>query len=223
MAGFNYMKPMRTKSIQKTRLSTENYKPNLTSVSESGSWVSTYSSSLESAWLYYYEYQAATTTLIQEEKKLKEEDIEDSLISHLTSSLFRSAYRSATSSHLYGCLAMEGFLNFYGVKRFGQEFYERYVKMLTVTAKLQKIFELCFSDQPSQALVKSIQVTFRARNNLVHPTTHETNSSNVKGFINPHPSVHFVNTTIATLELFTDEFCSADAGIARKLYFRQPC
>lgn len=193
------------------------------SMNETGAWSSAYLSHHENAWHYHGEYINLIRELAEAEDahRLRGTTCE-SLIQHLTDDLNTAAYRSATSTHLYACLAMEGFLNYYGVRRLGGQHFQDNILKLSISEKMKAIFHLCFGAPPSKKLIKAVQSTFQKRNKLVHPVTTEVNKSNYKSVTNPHPEDHYVNDTIETLTLFSKELCTLDKDLNMDFHFPRP-
>lgn len=194
-----------------------------------GAWVSSYSDHYQNAWHYYYEYEKALKKLINTESKIKmaggiEEEFLESYIDHKTAGLQQRAYRAATSAHLYSCMAIEGFINYYGTRRLGQDIYKKLLERLGITEKLSLLYLLCFSQKRlmSDEPICSVRDLFDLRNSLVHPKTKELTSKNIHEFGTPHPTEHFVQDTMNALESFIESICTADTGINRKFYFLKP-
>ncbi|MHC8322437.1 hypothetical protein ACYZT4_17390 [Pseudomonas sp. GB2N2] len=195
-------------------------KPQIYSMTESGAWNSEYMSHHQNAWHYYSDYATLTKRLTKSEKRhQKKGHTCESLIFHLTSDLHEASYRAATSTHLYACLAMEGFLNFYGVRRFGETYYKAEIERLPIAKKLEKIFLTVFGEPPSDLLAQSVLETFQRRNKLAHPKTQEISSSNIETFIDPHPRDHYVKKSMKTLNDFALEVCANDPDISLDFYF----
>ena len=161
-----------------------------------GSWNSSYSSHYECAWLCLNEFEAILEILKEKEESLEGEansiplEFQSSFLMHHTDDLHTDAYRAATSAHLYVCMAIEGFINFYGVKRLGETYYKRVLERVGITEKLMLLYLLCFDCKldPNEDVVKSIRRVFDQRNALVHPKTKEFNPEKASQFNYVHPS-----------------------------------
>ncbi len=194
-----------------------------------GGWNSSYSSHYESAWLCFYDYINYTNLLKVEEERIRneadipEEHIEG-FIHHKTEKLHSEAYRSATSAHLFSCMAIEGFVNFYGTKRLGQDLFKPILERIGITEKLSLIYLVCFEKRilPSEQLIKDIRKIFDQRNSLVHPKTKEVTSENFQKYLYVHPSQLEIGNAIKTLEMFIDSFCEMDNNINRNFHFNKP-
>ena len=195
-------------------------KTEIYSMAESGAWNSEYMSHHQNAWHYYRDYATLTKRLTKSEKRYQKKGHTcESLIFHLTSDLHQASYRAATSTHLYACLAIEGFLNFYGVRRLGEKYYKEEIERLPIAKKFERIFVTVFGKPPSGPLATNVQETFWLRNSLVHPKTQEINSSNIDKFIDPHPRDHYVNNSMKALKNFAFEVCANDPDISLDFYF----
>lgn len=194
-----------------------------------GMWGSSYSSHYNSAWQCYYNYQHEIREILKVEEHLRsslkaEKEHLEPLISHITNDLHDKAYLSATSCHLYACMAIEGFINHYGTKRLGESAYKSLLERTGITEKISLIYLICFetilltADEP----IKSIRKLFDERNALVHPKTKELTPENLKNFSYKHPKDLPTEQTIETLERFKSNICSMDSEIREGSYFRKP-
>lgn len=143
-----------------------------------GAWVTNHSFLYDSAQCFYIEYEANLAALKEAETELRAKNSfdnpndMDSFVRHETSSLWNLCYRNITAAHIFGCMAVEGFLNYYGVKRLGEAFYKRNIERLGITEKLSVLMISCQGlelDQDS-SLIKDVRRVFDARNSIVHPT-----------------------------------------------------
>lgn len=190
------------------------------SLETSGAWCSAYMSHHEDAWYYYTEYTLLIEKLNETEKQLRKNSENcESVIRHLTNTLTSDSYRAASSAHRYACLTIEGFLNFYGVKRLGEQYYKKKILKKPLIEKLTCLFDILFKKSPDSAFSERIHSIFQLRNDLVHPKTQEVNSSNRNKFVNPHPRDHHATRAIDVLELFADEMCLNDPKISKSFYF----
>jgi hypothetical protein len=87
--------------------------------------------------------------------------------------LARNFFASATV--LFACVAIESFLNHYGVRRFGPAFNEREYEGLTAAKKARVILSHTAPGElgDGDALFASLKRLYGRRNRLVHPKTHE--------------------------------------------------
>lgn len=195
-----------------------------------GAWVTSYSDHYENAWHCFHEYEKVVKKLLKTEATLRmaggtgNERLLEDFIDHSTGHLQHHAYRAATSAHLYACMAIEGFINYYGIRRLGEDVYEDLLERKPVTDKLSSICLLCFSQKHlfGDELTRAVRTLFELRNALVHPKTKALTAQNAHHYINAHPSEHFVQRTMKSLEAFVDGFCKVDPSISRQTYFSKP-
>lgn len=115
-----------------------------------GGWNSSYSSHYQSAWQFFKEYTDSVSKLQNEESRIRDKykgddkDCLDYLIRKGTDWFHDSAYRYATSAHLFVCMTIEGFTNFYGTKRLGETTYKKLLERIGITEKISLIYLLCF-------------------------------------------------------------------------------
>jgi hypothetical protein len=189
-------------------------------MNDSGAWCSEYSFHYAASRHYFDNYITLIDQLAGAEIRHRESGNDyEGLIEHLTNDLRSSAYRAATSAHLYACLSIEGFLNFYGVRRLGEHYYKKHLEQLPLIVKLERLFLTLLSTEPSDELKSQLTTVFRNRNNLVHPKTREINHSNLENFIDPHPRNHYAHQTMQALEKFIDELCAGDKELSKDFYF----
>ncbi len=110
-------------------------------------------------------------------------------------------------------MAAEAFLNFYGVKRMGQEFYEGHYERLGLVPKLTGIIETCCSvrlDEDAE-IVSVARALSEARNRLAHPKTREGGSKAGSSHVSPmrHP-LDVAKESVANMNQFFQLFASFD-------------
>lgn len=202
----------------------------LNSFKQEGGWNSSYSSHYESAWLFLYDYEEVLKTLKLEELRITEENEDfpvehlSSFIHHETRYLQANAYRYATSAHLFVCMAVEGFINYYGTKRLGEENYKRLLERVGITEKIALIYLLCFevSLDAKSEVVRSIRTIFDQRNALVHPKTKKIDFDNLDKFEYKHPETLELERTFESMELFVADICLKDREVDREFNFLRP-
>lgn len=84
-----------------------------------------------------------------------------------------------SASIVFAAMAVEGFLNYYGVRRFGDDFYRRNYERLSAAQKVSAIVATCIGSLlPDDAEVLTVvRRLFEARNALVHPKVRELKPS----------------------------------------------
>ena len=83
------------------------------------------------------------------------------------------------SAIVFAAMAVEGFLNLYGVVRFGETTFSTHMERLGVVPKLRQL--ILFADgidlQKDDPLVRHADLVAQRRNELVHPKTKEATAS----------------------------------------------
>jgi hypothetical protein len=117
---------------------------------------------------------------------------------------------------IFSAMSAEAFLNFYGVVRLGQTYFDANLERLGPVAKLKELFLLCesVSLQDSDPLVGSLDRIAKRRNRLVHPRTTEV-SGVVSRLGNRLPGE--AQDAVADLRAFFMEFGLKDPNIAHHL------
>jgi hypothetical protein len=101
-------------------------------------------------------------------------------------------------------LAIEGFLNFYGVYRLGQPAFERRFQGKPLFHKLRLLLDYCDRVQidSSSEIAKALDVVAKSRNLLVHPVATEVTTGSP-------PLPHFLDearSVTNAMETFFSEF-----------------
>lgn len=118
-----------------------------------------------------------------------------------------------TAAVVLSSMAAEGFLNFYGVKRIGQKFYEERYERLGLVPKVTGIIEACCGVRlDSDAKIVSVaRALSEARNWLVHPKTreggHAADSSQMSAIRHP---LDVARESVANMNQFFQLFASFD-------------
>lgn len=143
-------------------------------------------------------------------------DVPDDLLE-----LHEAAYRHAISCHLFVCMALEGFINAYGVRRLGERFYQQNLERVGITEKLAILGVCCrqWTVSPDSDVHKDFRQLFDDRNRLVHPKTREIRWDKLEDALYRHPSQIALHETMARLERCIDFLCQADSDIHRNFYF----
>jgi hypothetical protein len=125
-------------------------------------------------------------------------------------------FRSAAV--IYSAMAVEAFLNYYGIKRLGNDFYRDTYEHLSSQRKLAAVVATCTGQLlPSQAeLVKVLRRLTERRNALVHPKAREVlpNAKDAKPRRAPPPSaveVTPVADSVQDMERFFELFAELDS------------
>jgi hypothetical protein len=123
------------------------------------------------------------------------------------------------SVKVYSAMSVEAFLNFYGVVRLGQAYFDANIERLGPVAKLKRLFLLCESTNLTNAdpLVVLLDRIAKRRNRLVHPRTVEidTQASSVSGIGDKMPEV--AREAVADMIAFFEEFARRDPDISHHM------
>jgi len=89
--------------------------------------------------------------------------------------LARRRYLLSDSVRIFSAVAIEGFLNFYGVLRIGESDFNAHFERLGMVPKLRQLLLVCdsVSIATTDPLVKSLAFVAEGRNALVHPKAKE--------------------------------------------------
>lgn len=116
--------------------------------------------------------------------------------------------RISDSVIIFSAMAVEGYLNFYGVLRLGQNIYNAHFERLPFVQKVQTILLVCDHQEISKQhpLIKAAAQVSESRNKLVHPKAVEVTIGNneVRSFELPIPEV--AQASVQNMEDFFAEF-----------------
>lgn len=81
----------------------------------------------------------------------------------------------AVATVVFACMAIESFLNYYGVRRFGPDFRKREIERLSAAKKAALILKHSATAPPAPGdeIFQCLDRLYRRRNELIHPKTHE--------------------------------------------------
>jgi len=190
-----------------------------------GVWTSSHSFHYETAYVFLGDFKNHLAELAAEEGRLQAEYHSDedfqNIIHHETEAIRRSCFRSASAAVLFACMSLEAFLNYYGVRRLGQNYYKRFVERLGVTEKIACIRSISSSIllEPDDDLVVRSRRLFDARNALAHPKTREILSGQLGEFVSKPPSEFPTQKHFDDLEFCIHILCSTDTSIDREFEF----
>ena len=110
-----------------------------------------------------------------EEKDRLGETLRDNEYSPELWALVRKRDLLSDSVRAFSAMAVEAFLNFYGVVRLGEEEYSTHFERLGPIPKLRQLLLVCdrLSIAERDPLVKTLHRVAKSRNSLVHPEAQE--------------------------------------------------
>jgi hypothetical protein len=156
------------------------------------------------------------------EKKLRveqatlDESTITSYIVHITESDTNQLDAVCVATQIFACMAVEAFLNYYGVRRLGEEFYKRNLERLGINQKLEILITICTQElvEDKDEIVLIVKRMFDRRNSLVHPKSKKVGLINGK-FVFPEPINHLeqAEQAVREMKLFFEKFEELDEGI----------
>jgi hypothetical protein len=125
--------------------------------------------------------------------------------------LARVRDRTSDTVRIYAAMAVEGFLNFYGVLRLGQDVFDEHFERLGVVSKLRSLLLVCDQLDISRQdpLVMCLDKLATSRNALVHPKTKEVDADPQKHQRSSTKVPEVARECVANMEAFFDHFVHA--------------
>lgn len=111
---------------------------------------------------------------------------------------------------VFSAMAIESFLNFYGVRRLGESYFTAHLERLSPSKKVAALVALCTGKllEPAEPLLQVAQRIARRRNALVHPKTRETHRG--RDLPPAESAVVAADQAIADMRLFFELVVLAD-------------
>lgn len=127
------------------------------------------------------------------------------------SGLTRKRDRASDTTRIYAAMAIEGFLNFYGVLRLGHAVYDDHFERLGIVPKVRQLLLVCdgMSVPKSHALCVKADAVAQSRNRLVHPKTQEVVGDPRSHVRSGTKIPDAARESVAAMESFFAEFISA--------------
>ena len=124
--------------------------------------------------------------------------------------------RDADACLLFSCIAIEGFLNYYGVRRMDEPFFKKNMERMGITEKLALVIAACCQKRLDEddEILKEIRWLFDERNSLIHPKSKDIAHHAIEEFISEHPCKFLVEKYVATLEAFVRFMHEIDPSIS---------
>ncbi len=162
----------------------------------------------------------AEKVLIAKEKVLQEEysgygtaDFKIAIYSS-TRKEFSQLNEFSTATQIFSCMAIESFLNFYGVNQLGEDFYKRNFEKLGPNQKLEALIAVSvhLSLEKEDEICKVIRRMFDQRNRLVHPKAKqiEAESERIEIIFGTDNPVSDAKKMTDDMKLFFDLFRNLD-------------
>lgn len=115
---------------------------------------------------------------------------------------------------VFSAMAVEGFLNFYGVRRLGEEYYAANLERWDTTRKAAALVFHCTGTrpEPASALLLLTKAIADRRNALVHPKTMEAGTG--RRLPDTESGIVAAGQAIEDMRRFFELFVAADPGAA---------
>ena len=125
--------------------------------------------------------------------------------------LVRRRDQTADTVRIYAAMAVEGYLNFYGVLRLGQNVFDDHFERLGLVQKLRALLLICDQlDVPkSDPLVLALERIAKSRNVLVHPKTVEVMGDPALHNRTTTPTPQTAQAAVSDMEAFFEAFVQA--------------
>jgi len=125
--------------------------------------------------------------------------------------LARRRDQTADTVRIYAAMAVEGYLNFYGVLRLGQDVFDEHFERLGLVPKLRALLLTCdqLSIPKSDPLVLALDRVAQSRNSLVHPKTVEVVGSPSQHNGTETPTPETARAAVRDMEAFFEAFVEA--------------
>lgn len=122
--------------------------------------------------------------------------------------LARLRDRTADTVRIYAAMAVEGFLNFYGVLRFGQQAFDEHFERLGLVPKLRLLLLIGENlDIPrNDPLILLLSAVADGRNTLVHPKTREMGEDHTASDRPSVPVPEVARKAVENMEAFFEQF-----------------
>lgn len=120
-------------------------------------------------------------------------------------------YRTCDTVRIYVAMAVEGFLNFYGVIRLGNHVYDEYFEPLGPVKKLRYLLSICdnLDIQENDPIALFLDKVASSRNELVHPKTREIPNDSVSYSRTSNKLPEAAQESVENMEAFFDAFLLA--------------
>jgi hypothetical protein len=125
--------------------------------------------------------------------------------------LARRRDQTSDTTRIYAAMAVEGYLNFYGVLRLGQAVFDEHFERLGLVPKLRALMLMCDQlDIPStDELVRELDRVAQSRNTLVHPKTLEVVGNPATHQRSSVPMPETAEAAVSSMEAFFAAFIAA--------------
>lgn len=111
---------------------------------------------------------------------------------------------------IFSAMAVEAFLNYYGVVRLKGEWYHEHLERKPVSTKLRELLRICCGQPTSKdaEIMTVVRRLFDRRNMLVHPKTYDAKTGSKAPFVIPAPTM--ARESVADMTQFFDLMADYD-------------
>ena len=124
----------------------------------------------------------------------------------------RQVVALAVATQIFTCMAVEAFLNYYGVKLLGEQHYKRNIERLGINQKLETLIAISLQEllDDKEEITIIVKRMFERRNRLVHPKSKEM-IMNEKFVLPEFPNeLEQAENAIKDMTMFFDKFQEID-------------
>jgi len=153
---------------------------------------------------------------IKSEEPEWDEHTTDGYVHHLINEDYNQINAICISTQIFSCMAVEAFLNYYGVKRLGEDYYKRSLERLGISQKLETLIAICVQeliDDKSEIAITTRRM-FDRRNKLAHPKSKEMfNNKGKPVFSAPVNPLEQAEQAVNDMVIFFNKFQEIDESI----------
>ena len=197
---------------------------NIRNTMEIGMWFGPHFSLRSAAHTYYSRYIALleetrqrTVDLLEVHKDVEEEYRED-VVYHELREEYAELERLEAAGFINAVFTVEAFINFYGVKKLGEDYYKRNIERLNLESKVSLIIALCFQVEvaPDDEIYRIVKYMREDRNHFAHPKTKEFNPRNkdhLEQVAERNLEIDNIGKYIKDMERIHEIFCELDTDL----------
>lgn len=152
-----------------------------------GAWLTSHSMYFEAAKEFLDIALISESEYNHKRQELLAEHEDESYVWYMLHDLDNKIRKYAIASEIFCCVSIEAFVNFYGIRRLGEEFYKTNYERMTITSKISALIATCEHKLLSKhhPILKLVKELFDLRNHHVHPKANVINDpNNIKVFTN---------------------------------------
>lgn len=157
----------------------------------------------------------ARSTEIEESNRSENAESISLIVTHETHEFEERTIRKSVTVVLFACMAVEAFLNCYGVRRLGEKFYKRNMERIGITEKMSVLVLSCngYKLDANASVLALTRRLFDQRNRLVHPKTKELQFDQFGMPSHAPPEELSAPDCVKAMDDILEEFCSYDSDL----------